>query len=99
MEFYSFDNITWYQSMMEKYGAVHKVIPFWWDVAMIERGKKAMNRELLELAAKEKLDFVFFNVAEDELHIETIKQITNSAVTLYWCSDDSWHYGGSQCAV
>ena len=63
MEFYSFDNITWYQSIVEKYGAIHKIIPFWWDVAMIERGKKAMNRKLLELVAKEKPNFVFFNIA------------------------------------
>ncbi len=86
----SYDNLVLHGSAVEKYGAKHQVIPFWWDVAMIERGRKAMNRELLEFVSKEKPDVIFFRLAEREIYKKTFIELTKRATTIYWCSDDSW---------
>jgi len=89
----SFDYLVWHESMQEKYGARHQILPFFYDLVMIDRGKKALNEELLQFISKERPDFVLFNVGEFELTKDTIRKITGSgAVTLYWCSDDSWRF-------
>ncbi len=88
----SFDNIVWYRAMKEYKGGIHTVIPFWCDVPMIERGKAAMNRELLETMEREKPDLAFFH-AGDDIEIETMKKITALGVpSLYWTTDDSWRF-------
>ncbi len=88
----SFDNISWYRAMKEYKGGIHTVIPFWCDVPMIERGKAAMNRELLEAMEREKPDLAFFHASSD-VEIATMKKITALGIpSLYWTTDDNWRF-------
>ncbi len=89
---YSYEYKGIFRSLKEFKGGALTVVPFWFDVAMIERGKDAMNKELLEVVEKEKPDLVLSYVGGHELTKETIKKITARAKTFYWTTDDSWRF-------
>lgn len=90
---HSFEYQVTFKELTEfKRGAL-TIVPFWFDVAMMERGKDAMNKELLETVARERPDFAIFYVGGHEIKKETARKITESGViTLRWCADDSFHF-------
>ncbi|MDO8602210.1 MAG: glycosyltransferase [bacterium] len=90
----SHDFIVWYSSLKKFRPDQYIVVPFWFNEVMRDRGKEAMNQELLEVIRKGKPDFSFFAVGADELTFETLKSIQRMSglTTIYICGDDSWRF-------
>ncbi len=81
------------RALKEYGGGKYEIVPFFYDVVMMEKGKKRMNEEFLLFIEKEKPDFVLFNIGGTEFEKATIKKITDiGIVTLCWMSDDSWRF-------
>jgi spore maturation protein CgeB len=73
-------------------GMGHELIRFDFMRRQAAVGRERMNEELVETAARERPDVVFFFLFEDEIAPETIAAI--EAPTVNWFADDHWRFDG-----
>lgn len=59
---------------------------------IIQWGRSAFNRRLIELVDREQPDLLFVFMYTDELDIETLKLLKRKTTTLAWFSDDHWRF-------
>ncbi len=58
-----------------------------------ELGRKAMNKELLDLAKVEQPDYIFYITYQNQVMLETLVKLNNrGAVLIGWFSDDQWRF-------
>jgi spore maturation protein CgeB len=76
-------------------GMGHDVTAFDFLAREREVGRRAMNRELLEVSDDPGFDLVFFFLYEEQIALQTIEHITARGVpTLNWFADDHWRFEG-----
>ena len=88
---YSFEHYNFYNSL---HSMGHDILYFDFMTLMHERGQKAMNRQLLEVAKAEKPDLMFTVLFNDELDPTVVRAISASGntLTLNWFCDDHWRF-------
>jgi len=85
----SFEHQNFYLTLRKH----HDVIYFPFDVVLKDKGRKAMNKALVEMAGQTRPDLCFFSFIDDEIEVETIQTITaRGLLTLGWFSDDHWRF-------
>jgi len=91
---FSFAHYNFYDSLIKMNNKQHQVVYFPFDEIMLENGRDAMNKMLIERVFQEKPDFCFFCISFDEIKKETIREITNKsmAIILNWFTDDHWRF-------
>src|SRR5436190_6679048 len=84
----SFEEMN-FRSALDAMG--HDVTPFDFFAHERELGRERMNERLLEEAASERFDLIFFFLHEDQVALKTIERIGASGPpTLNWFADDHW---------
>jgi len=88
---YSFEHYNFYDSLTKMN---NEIIYFPFDEIMLGKGRDEMNKELLKTVQKEKPDFCFFFLFQDEIKKQTIKEITQEKgiTTLNWFADDHFRF-------
>jgi len=88
---FSFEHHNFYDSLLHM---GHEVLYFDFLTLLHERGRRRMNRRLLEVAKAEKPVLLFTVLFGDQLDQNVIRQISRSGatVTLNWFCDDHWRF-------
>jgi spore maturation protein CgeB len=88
---YSFEHYNFYNSL---HNMGHDILYFDFTTLMRERGQKAMNQRLKEVAQAEKPDLMFTVLFTDELDPAVVRAISEGGdtVTLNWFCDDHWRF-------
>lgn len=70
----------------------HDILYF--DLTLMQYGRESMNRQLLEVAKKEKPDLMFTVLHTNEIDPSVIRKISESSdtITLNWFCDDQWRF-------
>lgn len=68
------------------------VVEFDFMSIMQEQGKERMNELLIETAAREEPDLVFFILFTDEIASATLDRVSDRFVTFNWFCDDHWRF-------
>jgi spore maturation protein CgeB len=89
---YSYEYLNFFDTLAR--ATRYHVTFFPFDVIMRERGREAMNRELVYTVQELQPDVCFFVLFTDEISQETIRTVTekSGAVTLNWFGDDHWRF-------
>jgi len=84
---YSYDYYNMYSSLKNVYKDVHF---FDYYSLFQEKGKGAMNKELLNYIKKEKPDLAIFSLYRDEFIPEVLNELKKYTITLCYFWDDQW---------
>lgn len=81
-----------FRSALEGMG--HELIQFDFMTLEQQLGRREMNRRLIETAAAEQPDVIFFFLFEDQIEAETIRRagVEGNAPTVNWFADDHWRF-------
>jgi spore maturation protein CgeB len=85
----SFEYNNFYRTLIR---FVPEVVEFDFMTVLQQHGKAAMNKQLLEIVAREEPDLVFFVLFTDEIERTTIERLTRRCVTFNWFCDDHWRF-------
>lgn len=83
----TFEHSNFYATLKSMKGV--DVIEYPFD-PIIGMGKRAWNRELLELVERERPDAFFAFMLSDEFEIKTLEKIKKLATSIAWFADDHW---------
>ena len=88
---YSFEHYNFYDSLAKMN---NEIIYFPFDEIILEKGRDEMNKELLKTVKREKPDFCFFFLFQDEIKKQTIEKITQEkgVTTFNWFADDHFRF-------
>ncbi len=88
---YSFEHHNFYDTLLN---LGHDILYFDFMTLMQERGRKWMNRRLLEVVKAEKPHLMFTVLFADELDRATVREISENTdtITFNWFCDDHWRF-------
>jgi spore maturation protein CgeB len=87
-----YEYVNFYDTLSNMQGVKATFFPF--DIVLRQRGRRAMNEDLLKMVESSNPQIVFFVLFTDEFEPKTIRRISsiNGARTLNWFTDDHWRF-------
>ena len=83
-------NINFYESLKQLFPGI---LNYDYIQRLKQIGKASMNKEVLELIAKEKPDYVFFITYQTQIDVATLDAISEQGSKIIaWFSDDYWRF-------
>jgi spore maturation protein CgeB len=89
-----FEHYNFYTTLVQMNNSSNEVITFYPDELIQTKTEEEINKDLLEVAYKEKPDLIFFCAGGGIIKKKTAKELTDKsgAVTMIWMSDDHWAF-------
>ena len=68
------------------------VIPFWLEDNGFWEDEQKLQDKIIEFAAENNPDVIFFILMRDEVTIKTIESLSKNYITVNWFCDDQWRF-------
>ena len=69
-----------------------EVMPFWLEDNGFWEDRQKLQHRILEFAAENNPDIIFFILMRDEVTIQTIEHLSKNHITVNWFCDDQWRF-------